>query len=733
MTLEDFFTLTELKDGVSTVSRIEELVSAIEKLKHCAGNNMSDSIRQWSAVANTLASTKNTECLKHFVQLKGICFLSQWLQEAQKYGNNVSGEVAEEFMKVLLALLELLPIDNEQSISSGIKASVEELLSHGNVEIKEKAKLLYDKWCSAKDDGIKCSPENSHTAEEVVGTRNGEHDLTDSIKAQSDPTVSRCSNNKKSNASNNGKFSLSNQIPEQTSSDSTGGNAVLGDSPATSFPKKETSLVSSDIENFHGETYLMRTKEVEPMNMTTEPIDKKSSRATEYDDDMDALEVAVQVAIEVKRDVVDYREASCSSPEVNSGDTGSASEPDVEDSKQSQPTTQENNGRNSSSLKEDGSGITENPSSNSVKHDQDSNLTSCTQVSDSKSERDRCGFDLNVDYNCTGEIDCSMKPVSNDPMVSSAPILVAASKGAPVIPLAPLQFDSGSGWKGSAATSAFRPASPRRASEKQKVSFSGIDLNVVESEDAVTVEDSSIEIGSRREKINLDLNQNGDQSLSSASSSSSRQPVFRDFDLNENLFNIDNSGSHATQERDKLSNTAVITIMGSRMAVGRNDLPTQTQQSFLPSWPNTASRDALRSLPPYPHMPPHLVPIPPAFYVQGSIPYMVDSRGTPVVPQIVGPGSNNAPSVRPPFTINLMGAPLSDQFGVFRPGLHANYGTAPVESGTRPLLQRHNGLVDEHGRSVSQPSSSVMSLKRKEPDFGWGQHEYNYKYAPSQQ
>lgn len=87
--LEDFFTLTEMKDGISTVARISELISKMRRLESSTDIDTADVIRQCSKAANTLASTKSEACLQHFIQLNGVSFLNRWLQDAQNCGGAV--------------------------------------------------------------------------------------------------------------------------------------------------------------------------------------------------------------------------------------------------------------------------------------------------------------------------------------------------------------------------------------------------------------------------------------------------------------------------------------------------------------------------------------------------------------------------------------------------------------------------------------------------------------------
>jgi hypothetical protein len=72
MTLEDFFTLTEMKDGLTAPSRVHELVAVMKKEKFTVVKNIGDATRQWAAVASTVAATENKDCLDLFINLDGL-------------------------------------------------------------------------------------------------------------------------------------------------------------------------------------------------------------------------------------------------------------------------------------------------------------------------------------------------------------------------------------------------------------------------------------------------------------------------------------------------------------------------------------------------------------------------------------------------------------------------------------------------------------------------------------
>ncbi|CAD6338165.1 unnamed protein product [Miscanthus lutarioriparius] len=909
--LEDFFTLTEMKDGISTVARIAELISEMHKLEDSADINTSDVIRQCSTAANTLASTKNEECLQHFVQLNGVSFLNRWLQDAQKCVGDVSSS-AEDLIVAILTALECLPISNEQSASCRVMPTVDHLLAHGNAMINQKARALRHKWSAVPKHGTNgehfhaeeaCrtdqlkSPEPSHkteTKKQSVADQDGEP------AEESKPEATTCSDAPLSDPSlTNDNTDATKQPPGLTSPNSSNGNTELGDvknlvtsptsaghvglqdgqsttkgtssndaelptngilrsnsinaksdtgqdAPVDSTPAAmsvdhnkpdklfassktglEDSIVSAssgikESEPFaagrlHLEKDTTETlnqlaavtrdlqdlseestgKEDEPtsssstddMDMSSDYIlqrcmssfgdsskatdtkstalkGEKSTRLTDYDD-TDALEVARLVAIEVEREVIDYRGPFCSSPDTNSRNADS---PDLEAPRQPVAVASELNDNksscteaksgSSSSHKEDGSGITDGSGPLSRKHTR--------------------GVDLgNLDLNenqCAEETDCNPKSVLSNSVNLSMPIAVAASRGSSVFP-ARLHFEGGLGWKGSAATSAFRPASPRRTPDAEKsLSASShktsnmlFDLNVADSDSATSGEPLSTAIlptscdlpskGASKAVgmsggLKLDLNFscgdeedavtasnvpplwnrqqfNGNWSQPS-SSSSSRQPAVRNFDLNDmsiadgSVRGMDGS-SVKTPSRD-MSNHSAVTIMGKRIVVGQKDHGQQYQHNFL--GPSAESRVPPRPTQSFAHTPDYSVfsypsqpamPFPPAFFAPGGSPYLVDAKGAPVIPPLSGLSLGiSHPSFSPRAT-----PPSSNELSYFHPSMDFNYGV-PSEGARREAgsywpvsYQGQTMFVDERMRNVSQGGSSGLVLKRKEPESGW--------------
>lgn len=146
MTLEDFFTLTEMKDGLTTPSRVQELVSVMKKEQDSIVKNTGDAIRQWATVASTIAATENKDCLDLFIQLEGPWFIDRWLNDAQKLGGGTNDSVMEESITAMLRAVEKLYQDSEKLISSGMWATVSNLLGHHSSKVQDRARALFDKW-----------------------------------------------------------------------------------------------------------------------------------------------------------------------------------------------------------------------------------------------------------------------------------------------------------------------------------------------------------------------------------------------------------------------------------------------------------------------------------------------------------------------------------------------------------------------------------------------------------
>lgn len=150
MTLEDFFTLTEMKDGFTAPARVEELITVMRKEKDSLLKSTGDATRHWAAVASTIAATENKECLDLFIKLDGLLFIDRWLKDAQAFPDEESDCLVEEAISALLQAVEKLQVDSEKLNSSGIFITVKSLLSYKSIRVQDKARALFDSW-KAKD------------------------------------------------------------------------------------------------------------------------------------------------------------------------------------------------------------------------------------------------------------------------------------------------------------------------------------------------------------------------------------------------------------------------------------------------------------------------------------------------------------------------------------------------------------------------------------------------------
>ncbi|KAJ8772640.1 hypothetical protein K2173_027817 [Erythroxylum novogranatense] len=786
MTLEDFFTLNEMKDGLTSPSRVQELVAVMQKEKDCIVKNIGDTTRQWAAVASTIAATENKECLDLFIQLDGLCFFGTWLKDAQNFANDTSDGFVEESISALLRALEKLHIDKERSISSGIFITVNNLLDHKSSRVQDRARALFNSWkggrvsYSMSNDGLGAAefhtsdnneksktesavaippskgsddeennttepgrveslqsrsssslrvenvedvqvqpPVNNHLSPMILDPKNEEgrspnntsiisfsvqespvkekpalnsSGLTSSAEVSSftvpngqideeesdsskkpgvfqDPIASTAVKTEAgappgSDASsaqeqtdsvfqsNTDDIGAANQFNDQVLK-STANNSNCSTETVADFSEKDSRSDQSDDgsshasqtedivraddvgEHSYGDDVMVDTSDLSKLTIdiqSSNPVDRtKPDIELEYGI-VDALEVARQVAQEVEREVVDYKEPSCSSssgkimnipgsPDSVSGneELPSAVAPDDMSARNHTPAEH--------TEEECQLGYPDNQVAGTENGSQElGSLTELTQEQEVHCEKGPCNFDLNQEVH-SDDVEHSMNPILTPVSVVSAsrPMAVSGS------PAAPLEFGGTLGWKGSAATSAFRPASPRKISDgdktvetdvsnnssKQRHFCLGIDLNVAEDGDEKLVDvtserqisvssginsgESSLELGpTRSERPNLDLNRISDdgdappanlrmegrvyfplssyRSPSPASSSSTMQPSVRNFDLNDRPFfsnDFSDQGLYHGKSPQNVSaykgnrpSNNVVSIFGTRLEVG---------------------------------------------------------------------------------------------------------------------------------------------------------------------
>ncbi|XP_038899939.1 uncharacterized protein LOC120087121 [Benincasa hispida] len=1021
MTLEDFFTLTEIKNGLTAPCRVEELINVMQKEKDCFVKNVSDATRHWAAVAGAIAATENKDCLDLFIQLDGLSFIQRWLKDAQKFSNDTSDSTVEESIIVLLQALKKLHITAEKSISSGILFTIKGLYEntdHGKSRFGKELSVLLDRWMQEINDKdllrdaehiVHYDEENSNLARGAgrssASGASVSRELSSDGKQTAEPVGDKILSSGSSDALHLDKIEDSKvQSPRnELNSHSFSGNSVVRDrSPdlATNcavmlapiedvLKKDETSLCSvgggtsvsvasaaregSDNEQLAGLKKSNESPELEnhvnkidgssgrscvteksdnsshsPMQdpgsvlegfdaangeesakeapaqqdndgldnagarqrsssldservstldsasgisdkktnyasmtvfkpagldtdryrstlrdlsmngsligkfeergasfsrmedfgqvkgdrqrrrkeddggitnsvfskpklnpKTSNIIDNRSDMELEYGI-VDALEVARQVAQEVEREVVEYREPSCSSSsdKVSDGGIRQLGKPDSVSEKQDLPADLQ--GREVQSAKShvaesysDAETCLTHPDNldtqpENLNEMESSMVTEAARGAEASTEKGFCEFDLNQDV-FNDDAEQLATPVSLPVSVISVS-RPAASSG---LPITPLQFEGALGWRGSAATSAFRPASPRKVpdsdrtlssggnsdSSKQRQDFLDIDLNVAETGEETRKQIGSsfpqsgeflVESGPRRSGgLKLDLNCVGDDvdapasdlrleglfnnqnsySASPACSSSSMQPLVRNIDLNDRPYvqgDAPDQGpgkysQNATAYGRPNSDASVISIMGTRVEVGRKDFPFHA--SSLPNGrtveptgmgatlARTGDILGMNSAVSF-HQTPFigyngLTPGPTISFStmyepSGSMPYMVDSRGTAVMPQYMGPMSAVPPSSysHPPFIMGMADAQLTPNGVVAhsRPKFDLNSGLSDSGGLKQLLFPGHLRSVEEQLR---QPSSSGVGSKRKEPDGpdgGWEGYLLSYKH-----
>ncbi|CAJ1972556.1 unnamed protein product [Sphenostylis stenocarpa] len=522
---------------------------------------------------------------------------------------------------------------------------------------------------------------------------------------------------------------------------------------------------------------------------------------------VDALEVARQVAQEVEREV-------CSSSEkISEGGIRQAGSLDSVGRKDevTHVLPEEVSSRQSNSAEVCSEEVGRQSVSDNVEAGLDdldsSQVTEAARDPGGNSDKSLCTFDLNEEVG-SDDMDVSVNAMSTMPIPVVSASKPAQSSG---LPMAPLQFEGTLGWKGSAATSAFRPASPRKNSDSEKNVAVGrnceiskqrnccldFDLNVAEGEEGLVKQlgassglpsgQSSVELSPKRSnRFELDLNSTGDDgdgqpsdqriegplfsgrngywSPSPASSSSSMQPSVRNIDLNDrpyfqtDLVDQGHSKSSSIIEAYKRSklDAPVISILGAKVEVSRREYVPQSLslpngKAIEPAMdlPLSGAGGILGMAPPlsYNHSNAFgyngLTSVPALSFSSamygpsgGPLPYMVDSRGTPVVPQVGGSSSTVLSSyTQSPFIVSMTGTQLGlNGVGSSHPNFDLNSGFT-IDGPNRDMLTARQFFfpaqgrgIEEHVRPLPQSSSSGVTVKRKEPEGGWETYPRSYKH-----
>ncbi|XP_071710038.1 uncharacterized protein [Rutidosis leptorrhynchoides] len=704
MTLEDFFTLSELKDGLTNPDRVKELITVMQSEKDSMVN------RQWSMVATAIASTENKNCLDLFIYLDGPSFINKWLKDSQKLLEDNENGVVEELIIALLKALERLQIDKETLVDFEIVKLVQDIGANSSSKtVREKSKLLCDSWMLNQD-------KNNETPNDVENLESFSGDNTETgppsdkimdsvtmiqkVLVRAEPSCkstvdSECNIVNKSEVPNN----KSETVEESDVKDEKKIN-IRDQIDSIELSTLEQIALNADVDNplqpSITNTDVLSDKDEEMVDNGESPNSeanggiqingssengsrffklslnsKKSDMELDYGM-IDPLDIARQVANEVEREV-DSRERSCSTSEkISGGENDKKSRKSTADSKQSQtPLVAESNKEISV------------PEPVKDAETLVSQISEVAQESEPDTGRRFSGFDLNQDV-CSEEVDNSVNPVSGT-----------------------------------------------HKNLKQLSGFLDFDLNVADvSEDKMviisgvpSVEESSV--ANPTERPQLDLNSIGDdqnawQSPSRSSSSSSKLPIKRNIDLN---FNDQHSFSNDTS-----LDHSVISIFGKKVHVKEKDPFSEPKVEF---GSGRRLEPSVHYGNPNPYSNHNINPNPnPSFYghhngmffsmplygashsTQMQMPYMVDSRGATFVPQVM-------PTQQPsPFIMNMIApGPLHLQQNVdLNTGLMINGENRKI-NGLRQFFPQN---VDERyfrpNNSLQASSSSNGGVKRLEPD-----------------
>lgn len=992
MTLDDFFTLTEMNNGLAAPSRVRELVAVMQKENDGVVKNIGEATRQWHAVASAIAATENQECLDLFIQLDGLQFIVKWLKDAQKFGKDSNDDCVEESITNMLRALGKLHVGYEKLVDSEMLTTVKDLLVHNSSKVQDNARVLFESWRDKKDgaslsnveglealtggekgrdaDIIRCSghselsqggdslskeiaceeKEQESTGDEPVlsassvavhpdqvengsnvddgihpavaddspsepvGSPSMKPPSTEPLDSLDASSAKSCNSDLSRKDTPGGGMKIhdlqsSSDVKDAPETENSPGKVESAEDLHTSEPSSLKDFVASDAVQSITEPSSLKESVAgltgvcnqESASIGSRPVDsngkgsventlsasqcgsscapdlgdelkgcklsesssgKKSWESTKgfgaflsglvdigknnkHDQDsdvsdykfakkvkgretvrageksdvdilgmVDPLEMALQVAIEVEREVGDYREQSGSiSEKQENGDVQRPDSPDSVGGRQSNSSkssskdvsSDQESSDEASPMQEDSAMSTKRQheeQTNGIQNTATSQVTEVTQE-DENTGKDPCNFDLNQDV----DIEDADHPRNQ----LSTPIsIVSASRAtAPGLPAAPLQFEGNHGWKGSAATSAFRPASPRRMPESEKDFYAGgsasssklkqgwldIDLNVTDSFDgkmedqppATSISlissfpargESSVGTNPKAGQLELDLNhtsEDGGRPLmrqffphgtgfdSQSQSSSSKLPSLKNIDLNDQPSFLKDSFGNSYSSKfpqnfnvsgDGKSDGSVISLFGTRVEVNRRDSAPQTATlpngqtpdlafdlnsgrtgSFVGVVPYAPSSGYFYNMAPAPVM-----PFSSNMYGSGGpVPYMVDARGAPVIPQIMG-SSSAVPAgfSQTPYFMN-MNTPTPSNVGAAgssRSTFDLNSGTM-LEGGSKdpPGYTQFLNLGpvkqgDDPARYNSQiPFGSVVGGKRKEPENGREPYPFKH-YTP---
>ncbi|KAI3464342.1 hypothetical protein Pfo_021005 [Paulownia fortunei] len=400
------------------------------------------------------------------------------------------------------------------------------------------------------------------------------------------------------------------------------------------------------------------------------------------------------------------------------------------------------------------------------------------------------GFDLNEDINAYGMDDCIQPVVAT--ISSHRVIHVLAKAGIPSgQPMIPLKFEGGLGWKGTAETSAFRPAALSKSLDRKTCSrnhrpkdpqgFTGIDLNVAAVEDSAangmpmehegisspsTLQDSHSEVNSKQAKsLWIDLNclyDAADEFPQPSLLPKSENCPLVDLNLNVNTSIVDKSKNvhwlgQGRQSLGKKTSDSVDPgkrdfnftshdyLPGlSTMQHVANNAHTLVAAPNIPQPVELMQRVASLQpkLPFISHtLPPHSYPskgpfhfgsrdpLPSGIHFSGTMPYARYSHEHGVFPGVLNPGTVHT-SFDTPHLVQVVHKQSTSNITAYTPKLGVKTEDNLSTSGSKMDEARQFLYLTKHspmGERMHQEAWYATSMKRKEPEGGLECYQLGYK------
>ncbi|CAI9778168.1 unnamed protein product [Fraxinus pennsylvanica] len=382
------------------------------------------------------------------------------------------------------------------------------------------------------------------------------------------------------------------------------------------------------------------------------------------------------------------------------------------------------------------------------------------------------GFDLNEAIN-TNELDDGEQSVV-ETISSHNVIHVVAKSGVPRgRPMGSLKFEGGLGWKGSAATSAFRPASLSKSFDKNPYSsnFTGIDLNVAAIEDTSEIgfqmeheqiQDSCSEVGFRQaERLDIDLNclcDDVDESPQSSLPAESRNLYLADLDLNANTSARDTCNNVAWQGQvsQPSENKASFSVNSIEHDVNFTRSTYLPDLSFVNVFTNTHAHSHMMAAPnvlkqieemqgvsplqpklPYPlHMlPPPNYPSHAPLHIGPMKPFMFNMHYPGTIPCVRDPQL-----LKPETVLTSLGIPrlvevAHGQNCVDITGSRHRIDVESEDGSSTSVSKRDKAreftlpTKNSYDQSVNQEAWFAKLMKRKEPEGGWDHYHVGHRHV----